>query len=168
MLSFGQHIFDMLSLKLLVGSNVGVIIGVLSLFKVVSILPHGTLLSLFFSQDLLEVLGFFQQLRSEILHHHASSQQYSIYTVGTHEGLGSVESSRLHVMLLLRNITQPCHTVLQIASTMLSHNLKVDYIIEDRLEKLQTPAICSLEPHTLLYCKMRYRFINPTDWSAAQ
>lgn len=71
-------------------------------------------------------------------------------------------------MVLLRNITQPYHKVLQIALTMISHNLKVDYIIEDRLEELQPPAIGSQEPHTLLYCKMRYLFINPGDWSAAQ
>ena len=79
-----------------------------------------------------------------------------------------MESSRLHVMFLLGNITQPCHKLLQIALTMLSHNLKVDYIIEDRLEELQPPAMCSPEPHTLLYCKMRYLFINPADWNTAQ
>lgn len=67
-----------------------------------------------------------------------SSQQYSISTEGTHEGLRSVESGRVHVMVMLRNITQPCHNVLQIALTMLSHNLKVDYIIEDRPEELQS------------------------------
>lgn len=64
-----------------------------------------------------------------------------------------MESSRLHVMVLLSNITQLCHKVLQIALTMLSHNLKVDYIVEDRLEELQTPGICSPEAHMLLYCK---------------
>lgn len=57
-------------------------------------------------------------------------------------------------MVLLRNITQPWHKVLQIALTMLSHNLKVDYIIEDRPEKLQTVAIRSPEPCMLRYCKM--------------
>lgn len=92
----------------------------------------------------------------------------TVYTVGIHESLWSVERSRLHVMVLLRNITQPCHKALRIALTMLSHNLKVDYIIEDRLEKLQTPAICSPEPHMLLYCKMRYLFINPADCRGAQ
>lgn len=105
---------------------------------------------------------------SDTLRHHASPQLYSIYTEGIHEGLWSMERSRLHVMVLLRNITQPCHSVLQIALTMLSHNLKVDYIIEDRFEELQTVAICSPEPHMLLYCKMRYLFINPADWSTAQ
>lgn len=70
--------------------------------------------------------------------------------VGIHEGVWSMQSSRLHVMILLRNTSQLCHRVLQIALTMLSHNLKVDYIIEDRLEELQTPGICSPEPHTLL------------------
>lgn len=44
-------------------------------------------------------------------------------------------------MVLLRNITQPYHKALQIALTMLSRNLKVDYIIEDRLERLQSPGI---------------------------
>lgn len=71
-------------------------------------------------------------------------------------------------MVLLRNITQPWHKVLQIALTMLSHNLKVDYIIEDRPEKLQTVAIRSPEPCMLRYYKMWYLFINPADWSTAQ
>lgn len=105
---------------------------------------------------------------SDLLHYHGSSQRWSVYTEGIHEGLRTMESSQLHVMVLLGNITQPYHKVLQIALTMLSRNLKVDYIIGDRLEELQPPAICSPEPHTLRYCKMRYLFINPPDWSAAQ
>lgn len=64
-----------------------------------------------------------------------------------------MESSRLHVMVLLRNITQLCHKVVQITLTTLSHNLKVDYTVEDRLEELQTPGVGSPEPHMLLYCK---------------
>lgn len=111
---------------------------------------------------------FLNKIPSDTLHHHAFTQQFGVYTVGIHEGPRSLESSRLHVMVLLRNITQPCHKVLQIALTILSHNLKVNYIIEDRLEELQTLAIHSPEPHTLLYCKTRYLFINPADWNIAQ
>lgn len=51
---------------------------------------------------------------------------------------------------------------------MLSPKLKADFIIEDSLDKLQTLAICSLEAHMVLNCKMWYLFINPADWSTAQ
>lgn len=78
-----------------------------------------------------------------------------------------MESSILHVRVLLSNITQLYRKVPQMALTMLSLNLKVGYIVQDRHEELQTAGTCSPEAHTLLYRKTRYLFINPADCSAA-
>lgn len=109
-------------------------------------------------------------LKDHAFHHQTPSdnQQCSIFTVGFHEGLRSMESSRLHVMVLLSNTTQLYHDIEQIVLTMLSHNLKVRYIVQDRPEELQTPGIWSPEAHMLLYCKTWYLVINPADCGAAQ